>query len=170
MSKYTLPHYTPMIEIGETQQEIDLVNNECKNIYLGVWQGALSLCYDLYEYQVQNDIDTTFILDKEQEVWKAIYQATEDKLLDDTDIEILSPYKLEFHEMMVRYSQDTPINEPRTKTITKTHSAETDTEDVTIVTTTTVIKTPKKKEEVVPYKSLRDEIMRYNNNKTKENE
>lgn len=145
MNKYNLPLYEPMKEIGETQQEIDLVNKECKNIYLGVWQGVLSLCYDLYEHQVQQGIDTTFIEDECELVWDSIYDAMGDNLLNDTDIEILGQYKLDWMTLKEQYYQDTPINEPHTnsKTVTKRTTAETDTENVTIITTTTVIKTPK---------------------------
>ena len=110
MNKYNLPHYEVIEEIGETQQEIDLVNQECKNIYLGVWQGVLELCYDLYKYQTEHSIDTTYIAEEQQKVWESIYQALEEELLDDTDIEILRAYKLDWLRMTEQYYQKTKEN------------------------------------------------------------
>lgn len=109
-NKYILPFYEPMQEIGETQEQIDLVNHDCKNIYLGVWQGVLDLCYDLFEYQVEHGIDTEYIEEEQQKVWSAIYQAMEEELLDDEDIEILRPHKLEWIRLLADHYENKDNN------------------------------------------------------------
>lgn len=102
MSKYNLPLYEPIEEIGETQQEIDLVNNECKNIYLGVWQGVMQLCTDVKQYQVENNLDTTFIDNEYRLVWDSIDEAFEDELITQEEVQILWDYKKEWYDLYAK--------------------------------------------------------------------
>jgi len=102
-NKYILPVYEVMQEVGETQEQIDLVNQDCKLIHMGVWQGVLQMCHDLFEYQAQHGIDTEYVENEQHQVWSAIYQAMEEELLDDEDIEILGAYKLEWIRTLAHY-------------------------------------------------------------------
>lgn len=119
MSKYTLPYYEVIKEIGETQQEIDLVNKECKNIYMGVWQGVMKLCIELYEYQAQQGIDTTFIVNEYNKVWDSIFEAFDNELITKEEFQILWDYKKEWHDTYAKQmglpttDEEVPFNRGR---------------------------------------------------------
>jgi len=101
-NKYILPFYEVIEEVGETQQEIDLVNHDCKNIYLGVWQGVMQMCIDVKAYQVENNLDTSFI-DKEYDlVWSAIFEAFDNGLITQEDTQILWSYKEEWYNLYAK--------------------------------------------------------------------
>lgn len=102
MNKYNLPHYEVIEEIGETQQEIDLVNQECKNLYMGVWQGIMQLCTDVKAYQVENNLDTTFIDNEYRSVWEAIFEAFDNNLITQEDSQILWSYKQDWYDLYAK--------------------------------------------------------------------
>ena len=105
-SEYTLIQYAPIEELGETQEEIDVVNYEAKCTYMGIWQNAIELSYKFKAHLEQQGIDTTFIDKEIVKVWDSVFLAYHHELIDKDDCHIIVDTEIGAKEEYMRAKEN----------------------------------------------------------------
>lgn len=105
-SEYTLIQYAPIKELGETKEEIDLVNYEAKCTYMGIWQNAIELSYKFKAHLEQQGIDTTFIDKEIVKVWDSVLLAYHHELITKEDCNIIVDTEIGAKEEYMRAKEN----------------------------------------------------------------
>lgn len=99
------------------------------------WQSVFTLGEELREHLLANNLDTTFIDDKQREAWNAINRAYNKELLSEAEVEVVDKLTQPFQARLFKEVAELMCNH----TYTTTEVTETDEEIITTTTTTTVV-------------------------------